>query len=53
MRYTDAGNIAEKHCDDCSEFEPPGSPDRLPTCGIVEGPINPHGHCIAFSPKQR
>ena len=25
----------------------------LGTCKIVEGKINPHGHCIAFSPKPK
>ena len=53
VRYTDAGNVAGKDCDDCSQFVPAGSPDQAPTCRIVEGPISPHGHCIAFSPKPR
>ena len=53
VRYTDAGNVEGKECDDCSQFVPAASSDRPPTCRIVEGPISPHGHCIAFSPKPR
>ena len=53
VKYTDTGAVEGKDCDDCSQYEPPGAPDRAPTCRIVEGPISPHGHCIAFSPKPR
>ena len=53
VKYTDTGNVEGKDCDDCSQFVPAASPDRPPTCRIVEGPISPHGHCIAFSPKPR
>jgi uncharacterized Fe-S center protein len=51
VKYTDAGNVAGKDCDDCSQYVPGKSAEDLPTCKIVEGVINPHGHCIAFSPK--
>ena len=53
VKYTDVGTVEGKDCDDCSQYEPPVAPDRAPTCRIVEGPISPHGHCIAFSPKPR
>jgi hypothetical protein len=51
VKYTDAGNVAGKDCDDCSQYVPGRSANDPPTCKIVEGVINPHGHCIAFSPK--
>jgi hypothetical protein len=53
VKYTDVGTVEGKDCDDCSQYLPPASPDQAPTCRIVEGPISPHGHCIAFSPKPR
>ena len=53
VKYTDVGSVEGKDCDDCSQYVPAASPDQPPTCRIVEGPISPHGHCIAFSPKPR
>ena len=53
VKYTDAGNVAGKDCDDCAQYVPGKSPKGPATCKIVEGPINPHGHCIAFSPKPK
>ena len=53
VKYTDAGNAEGKDCDDCSQFVPGKSVKGTATCKIVEGPINPHGHCIAFSPKPK
>ena len=53
VKYTNAGNIEGKDCDDCSQFVPGKSAEDLGTCKIVEGPINPHGHCIAFSAKPK
>ena len=53
VKYTDAGTVEGKDCDDCSQYLPPASPDQPPTCRIVEGPISPHGHCIAFTPARR
>ena len=53
VQYVDAGNVPGKDCDDCSQFVP-GKDARGPgTCRIVEGDINPHGHCIAFSPRPK
>jgi hypothetical protein len=51
VRYVDAGKEAGKNCDDCVQFIPGKTPDGTGTCKIVEGEINPHGHCIAFTPK--
>ncbi len=43
----------DKDCDDCLQFIP-GSAEAAPgTCKIVEGPISPHGYCLAFTPKPR
>jgi hypothetical protein len=53
VKYTDSGNTEGKDCDDCSQYVPGRSTDGPATCKIVEGPISPHGHCIAFSPKPR
>jgi hypothetical protein len=53
VKYTDAGNVEGKDCDDCSQYVPGKSAKDPATCKIVEGPISPHGHCIAFSPKPK
>ena len=53
VKYTDSGNAEGKDCDDCSQYLPGQSAVGPATCMIVEGPISPHGHCIAFSPKPR
>jgi hypothetical protein len=52
VRYVDAGKEAGKDCDDCVQFIPGSTPAGPGTCKIVEGAINPHGHCIAFTPKK-
>lgn len=51
VRYVDAGKEAGKDCDDCIQFIPGKTPDSMGTCKVVEGEINPHGHCLAFTPK--
>lgn len=53
VKYTDAGKVEYKDCDDCSQYIPGKTAKDLGTCKIVEGPINPHGHCIAFAPKPK
>jgi len=53
VQYVDQGNVEGKDCDDCSQFVAAASLGESPTCRIVDGPISPHGHCIAFSPKSR
>ena len=53
VKYTDAGNVAGKDCDDCSQYVPGKTAKDPASCRIVEGPISPHGHCIAFSPKAK
>ena len=49
----DAGEDEGKDCDDCSQFVPGETATDLGTCKIVEGAINPHGHCFAFTPKPK
>ena len=53
VKYTDASADEGKDCDDCSQFVPGRTAKALGSCKIVDGAINPHGHCIAFSPKPK
>ena len=53
VQYVDAGKEEGKDCDDCVQFIPGKTPAAMGTCKIVEGEINPHGHCIAFTPKPK
>ena len=53
VQYTDVGDVPDMDCDDCSQFIPGASAKALGRCKIVAGDINPHGHCIAFSPKPK
>ena len=53
VQYVDVGKDEGKDCDDCSQFMPGKTAKDLGTCKIVEGAINPHGHCIAFTPKPK
>jgi hypothetical protein len=52
-QYVDDGKIEGKGCDDCSQFVAGKTAKDPATCKIVEGNINPHGHCIALSPKPK
>jgi hypothetical protein len=51
VQYVDQGKDPGKDCDDCAQFVPGPNPRAMGTCRIVEGPISPHGHCLAFTPK--
>jgi hypothetical protein len=51
VQYTDVGAVPDQDCDDCIQFVPGKTAKASGTCRIVEGPISPHGHCIAFAPK--
>ena len=53
VQYEDQAKKEGADCDDCAQFIPGKTATALGTCKIVEGEINPHGHCIAFSPKPR
>jgi hypothetical protein len=51
VQYEDVGKKKGADCDDCVQFIPGKTANALGTCKIVEGEINPLGHCIAFTPK--
>lgn len=53
VQYVDAGKDESKDCDDCTQFVPGKTAKDIGTCKIVEGAINPHDHCIAFTPKPK
>ena len=53
VQYVDAGKIPDKDCDDCIQFIAGKTAKAMGSCKLVEGEINPHGHCIAFSPKAK
>src|SRR3954453_275740 len=50
-QYVDDSKMAGKDCDDCTQFLAGRTASELGRCRIVEGEINPKGHCIAFSAK--
>jgi hypothetical protein len=51
VQYEDRAKKEGTDCDDCIQFIPGKNATAMGTCKIVEGEINPHGHCIAFTPK--
>ena len=51
VKYVDKGDVPGKDCDDCVQFVAPPRPKDSASCRIVEGPISPYGHCIAFTPR--
>jgi hypothetical protein len=53
VQYEDVAKGKGKDCDDCIHFIPGKTAKASGTCQIVEGEINPHGHCIAFTMKPR
>ena len=53
VQYTDKGTVEGRDCDDCVHFVAGKTADAPGTCKIVEGAINPHGHCAAFTPLRR
>ena len=40
-----------RDCDDCIHFV--RGAQGAATCKVVDGPISPHGYCLAFTPKPR
>lgn len=48
LQYVDESPHAEKRCDNCRLFEPPGEDETCGTCQIVPGPIHPQGYCTAW-----
>ena len=53
VQYVDDGKVPDMDCDDCIQFLPGKTAKDKGLCKIVEGEINPHGHCLAFSPKPK
>jgi hypothetical protein len=51
VQYVEGGNFPGKDCDDCTYYLAGAQKSDPASCKIVEGPISPHGHCIAFSPR--
>jgi hypothetical protein len=50
VSYQDAPN-GGKDCDDCLQFIAGKTEAGPASCKIVEGPISPHGYCLAFTPR--
>jgi hypothetical protein len=48
LQYVDESPHAEKRCDNCRLFKPPGEDETCGTCQIVPGPIHPQGYCTAW-----
>ena len=53
VKYVDQGDVPGKDCDDCLQYIAPAGPRDPASCRIVDGPISPHGHCIAFTPRPK
>lgn len=53
VKYVDQGDVPGKDCDDCLQYIAPATARGPASCRIVDGPISPHGHCIAFTPKPK
>ena len=53
VKYVDKGDAPGKDCDDCMHYLAPANAREPAACKIVDGPISPHGHCIAFTPKAK
>ena len=53
VKYVDKSDTPGKDCDDCMHYLAPANAREPAACKIVDGPISPHGHCIAFTPKAR
>ena len=51
VKYVDKGDVPGKDCDDCMHYIAPATAGGPAACRLVEGPISPHGHCVAFTPK--
>jgi hypothetical protein len=53
VKYVAVSAVAGKACIECSQFTAGATARELGSCTIVEGEIDPRGHCIAFSPKPK
>ena len=52
VKYQDKPS-AGKECDDCAQFIAGKTANAEGSCKVVEGPVSPHGYCIAFAAKPR
>lgn len=48
LQYVDDSPHAEKRCNNCKLFEPPGDDEQCGRCQVVPGPIHPKGYCTAW-----
>ena len=53
VKYVDKSDAPGRDCDDCMHFIAPANAHEPATCRVIEGAINPHGHCLAFTPKSK
>ena len=53
VHYQDASKLKVQDCDDCIHFIPGKTEKARGTCKLVEGSIDPHGHCDAFAAKTK
>ena len=53
VHYVDAFKGKDQDCDDCIHFIAGKTEKARGTCKIVEGDIDPHGHCDAFAAKPK
>jgi hypothetical protein len=53
VKYVAVSAVAGKECIACSQFIAGASARGLGSCKIVDGEIDPRGHCIAFSPRAK
>ena len=51
LQYVDRSPQADKHCDQCSLYQPASDPAACGGCQVVKGPIHPKGYCTAFAAK--
>jgi hypothetical protein len=53
VKYVDQGDVPGKDCDDCIHYIAPAKPGEHASCRLVDGPVSPHGHCLAFTPRPK
>jgi hypothetical protein len=51
VKYVAVSAVAGKECIGCNQFIAGATARGLSSCRIVDGEIDPRGHCIAFSRK--
>ena len=51
VKYAERGDTPAKDRDDGLQDIPPPAPRPPADCRIVQGPVSPHGHCVALTPR--